>query len=197
MFRGASNHALYECGDDEVAAFRVAWGAVKRRYAKVNGDWMPVLNAPSTHSWPRPKGTFVKLVSYCVSGLRHSPRGGILLGDVIVDLARGFEHVERIDGRPCAESDVASRYGHGIRGLVERQAVARPAAERLVAWHEAGLLPMGCIVARNQVTLHPPLPRSHSMNGKMTDNDWLHPGDEVVLEVDDFGGLVDRTTLEG
>lgn len=39
IFRAAFNHALEEYGEEE-RAFRVAWAAVKRDYAKgEDGDW--------------------------------------------------------------------------------------------------------------------------------------------------------------
>ena len=41
IFREAFNHAWEEYGHDEGAAFRVAWSAVKRRYEKRGGDWVP------------------------------------------------------------------------------------------------------------------------------------------------------------
>jgi cation transport regulator len=39
IFREAFNHTFDRYG--EVTAFRVAWAAVKRRYAKVGGIWVP------------------------------------------------------------------------------------------------------------------------------------------------------------
>jgi cation transport regulator len=41
IFREAFNHAFVAHGGDEVRAFRIAWTAVKRRYAKVDGEWVP------------------------------------------------------------------------------------------------------------------------------------------------------------
>ncbi len=41
LFREVFNHAFDEYGHDEKRAFRVAWGAVKRRYEKVEGQWVP------------------------------------------------------------------------------------------------------------------------------------------------------------
>jgi cation transport regulator len=40
IFCEAFNHALAEYGSEE-RAFRVAWAAVKRRYRKNDGDWVP------------------------------------------------------------------------------------------------------------------------------------------------------------
>jgi cation transport regulator len=39
IFRMTFNHAFPRYG--EVAAFRIAWSAVKRRYAKIDGVWRP------------------------------------------------------------------------------------------------------------------------------------------------------------
>jgi cation transport regulator len=41
IYREAFNHAWTEYGRDEVAAVRVAWAAVKRRYEKRQGVWVP------------------------------------------------------------------------------------------------------------------------------------------------------------
>lgn len=39
IYREAFNHAWAEYGGDESTAHRVAWAAVKRRYARVGGAW--------------------------------------------------------------------------------------------------------------------------------------------------------------
>lgn len=41
IFRGAFNRAYEDYGGDEERAFRIAWAAVKRRYEKIDGEWMP------------------------------------------------------------------------------------------------------------------------------------------------------------
>ncbi len=41
IFREAFNHAWEQYGHDEVTAARVAWAAVKRRYEKRDGGWVP------------------------------------------------------------------------------------------------------------------------------------------------------------
>lgn len=41
LFREVYNHAFDEYGHDEARAFRVAWGAVKRRYEKIGEQWVP------------------------------------------------------------------------------------------------------------------------------------------------------------
>ncbi len=40
IFREAFNHALVQYRNESTAR-RVAWAAVKRRYVKANGDWVP------------------------------------------------------------------------------------------------------------------------------------------------------------
>ena len=42
IFREAFNHAWEEYGGDEERAFRVAWAAVKRKYRKRGGEWVPI-----------------------------------------------------------------------------------------------------------------------------------------------------------
>lgn len=44
IFREAFNHAWNEYASDpnqEEIAFRVAWAAVKKRYQKLDGEWVP------------------------------------------------------------------------------------------------------------------------------------------------------------
>jgi cation transport regulator len=45
IYREAFNHAWVEYGQDEVVAARVAWAAVKRRYEKRRGRWVPLADA--------------------------------------------------------------------------------------------------------------------------------------------------------
>lgn len=40
IFRAAFNHAFAR--HDEATAFRIAWAAVKRRYERVDGVWIPL-----------------------------------------------------------------------------------------------------------------------------------------------------------
>ena len=40
IFRAAFNHAFDRGSVDEAGAFRIAWSAVKRRYQKVDGEWV-------------------------------------------------------------------------------------------------------------------------------------------------------------
>ena len=41
IFREAFNHAFGTYGGDDAAAFRIAWSAVKRRFAKARDTWVP------------------------------------------------------------------------------------------------------------------------------------------------------------
>ena len=71
----------------------------------------------------------MKLVSYrgpSDAGLR----GGILLDDQILDLTRGFARHEAAEGRPATAVDIVKKYGHGVLGFVEHEAVARPPRRR-------------------------------------------------------------------
>jgi len=40
IFREAFNHAFDQHHGDDATAFRIAWAAVKRHYAKVEGEWV-------------------------------------------------------------------------------------------------------------------------------------------------------------
>ena len=46
LFREVFNHAFEEYGHDESRAFRIAWGAVKRRYEKRGEQWVPKAEWP-------------------------------------------------------------------------------------------------------------------------------------------------------
>jgi cation transport regulator len=46
IFREAFSHAFVQHGGDEPAAFRIAWGAVKRGYEKVGSEWEPKPERP-------------------------------------------------------------------------------------------------------------------------------------------------------
>ncbi len=41
IFREAFNNAFQRHGSNEATAFRIAWGAVKRRYEKLGSEWVP------------------------------------------------------------------------------------------------------------------------------------------------------------
>ncbi len=39
IFKEAFNHAYAEHRDNEIAAFKIAWSAVKRQYRKCSDEW--------------------------------------------------------------------------------------------------------------------------------------------------------------
>jgi cation transport regulator len=41
IFRAAFNNAWQQYGGDEAMAHRIAWSAVKRKYQKIGGAWLP------------------------------------------------------------------------------------------------------------------------------------------------------------
>lgn len=47
IFRQAFNRAYEQYEGDEAKVFRIAWAAVKRRYMKVDGQWVPAI--PGLH----------------------------------------------------------------------------------------------------------------------------------------------------
>jgi cation transport regulator len=50
IFKEAFNSAFHEYEDtDETRAFKIAWGAVKRQYRKVNGKWVRIRRDARTH----------------------------------------------------------------------------------------------------------------------------------------------------
>lgn len=100
----------------------------------------------------------MKLVTYRTP--EDALRGGILVGEEIIDLARGFEHFEAQAGHPAAD---LARYGQGVLGFVENAVIARPAADTLVKWHGGGALPSGTVLRSASVTLESPIPRPPSM----------------------------------
>jgi fumarylacetoacetate (FAA) hydrolase len=104
----------------------------------------------------------MKLVTYKTNA-DGELRGGILLGDKVIDLARGFAHFEATEGRPSTAADVAARYGIGVLGFVEHASLARPVADTLLRWQDEGLLPAPAVITLADVTLAAPIPRPPSM----------------------------------
>jgi fumarylacetoacetate (FAA) hydrolase len=107
----------------------------------------------------------VKLVTYAAAG---SDRGGILLGDAIVDLATSFAWLEKQAGRASDAASIAERYGVGVLGFVEHADTARAAADEIVRIHAEGKLPASfgdrpLTVASRGATLRAPIPRPPSM----------------------------------
>jgi fumarylacetoacetate (FAA) hydrolase len=104
----------------------------------------------------------MKLVTIETKG--GEQRGGILVGDAVVDLATAFAWHEKGAG----VAQVEAKYGRGVLGFVEHAAVARPAADAIVAAFAAKRTPAehgGEPFARalRDVTLQAPIPRPPSM----------------------------------
>ncbi|HEY6464067.1 MAG TPA: hypothetical protein VIY73_28055, partial [Polyangiaceae bacterium] len=95
-------------------------------------------------------------------------RGGVLVGDTVLDLAHAFSWFEHREGRRCDGAHVADRYGKGVLGFVENDAVARPAADAIVEALGAKKLPASfegraLTVPLRDVRLRAPIPRPPSM----------------------------------
>jgi fumarylacetoacetate (FAA) hydrolase len=107
----------------------------------------------------------MKLVTYSTpgSGSGSGLRGGILVGDLVLDLERGFQHHEKKAGRPSSSGDIAGKYGSGVLGFVEHAEVAREAADALVREHAEKALDGELTVPLAKVTLASPIPRPPSM----------------------------------
>jgi fumarylacetoacetate (FAA) hydrolase len=107
----------------------------------------------------------MRLVTFRTDAL---DRGGILVGDSVIDLTNAFAwHEHRARGR-CDLLYVEHRYGKGVLGFVENAAEARPAADAIVAAHMKKTLPAqfdGRVVVQPlaDVRLQAPLPRPPSM----------------------------------
>src|ERR1700722_19881148 len=80
----------------------------------------------------------MKLVTYAKGA---QLRGGILAGDIVVDLDAGFGLLEEEARRPHDAAGVRARYGDGVLGFIQNAAVARPAADELVRRLEKRSLP--------------------------------------------------------
>src|SRR5271165_6774250 len=95
-------------------------------------------------------------------------RGGILVGDAVIDLAHAFSWYEHRQGRRCDAPGVADRYGKGVLGFVENAAEARSASDAVVDAWQGKKLPgvfEGRVLshALRDVTLRAPIPKPPSM----------------------------------
>jgi fumarylacetoacetate (FAA) hydrolase len=95
-------------------------------------------------------------------------RGGILVGDVVLDLAGAFAWHEHRAGHRCDTAHVEDRFGKGVLGFVQNAAEARPIADAIVAAHAKKELPVrfdGHVLQQplREVTLRAPLPHPPSM----------------------------------
>jgi hypothetical protein len=95
-------------------------------------------------------------------------RGGLAVGDEVVDLASALSWLDDAAGRARDTAAVEARYGRGILGFVEHAGVARPAADAIARARADGSLPRvfeGAPVIRAgaDVTLLAPVPRPPSV----------------------------------
>ena len=95
-------------------------------------------------------------------------RGGLLAGDAVIDLAHAFAWYEHREGRRCDAPHVHDCYGKGVLGFVENEAMARPAADAVIAAWDRKQLPSvfdGRVLshALRDVSLRAPIPRPPSM----------------------------------
>ncbi len=107
----------------------------------------------------------MRLVTYRTQG---DDRGGLLVGDDVVDLASSLAWLEEQSGRPSDAAHVAARYGQGVLGFIEHAQHARPAADAILRAHACGTLPrvVGAtplLHVRSEVALQAPIPRPPSM----------------------------------
>jgi len=123
-------------------------------------------------------------------------RGGILVGDAVIDLAHALSWYEHLQGRRCDAPGVADRYGKGVLGFVENVAEARPAADAVVTAWEGKKLPAvfeGRVLshALRDVTLRAPIPKPPSMRDgyafrQHVETARRNRGLEMIPEFDQF-----------
>jgi fumarylacetoacetate (FAA) hydrolase len=123
-------------------------------------------------------------------------RGGLLVGDAVLDLGHVFAWYEHREGRRCDRAHVHDRYGKGVLGFVEHADVARPAADAVVdAWGRKELPPLfdGRVLAHalRDVTLAAPIPRPPSMRDgyafrQHVETARKNRGLEMIPEFDQF-----------
>ena len=136
----------------------------------------------------------MKLVTFELHG--HGQRGGILVGDAVIDLATAFTWFERDSGRPSDTAHMLDRYGAGVLGFVEHAKDARPAADEIVRRFEAKRTPAsfdGRPFAHplGSVALRAPLPRPPSMRDgyafrQHVETARKNRGLEMIPEFDQF-----------
>jgi fumarylacetoacetate (FAA) hydrolase len=123
-------------------------------------------------------------------------RGGILVGDAVLDLAAVFMWHEHREGRRCDAAHVLDRYGKGVLGFVENEGAARPAADAILqAWNHKELPQVfdGRVLshALRDVRLRAPLPRPPSMRDgyafrQHVETARRNRGLEMIPEFDQF-----------
>jgi fumarylacetoacetate (FAA) hydrolase len=106
----------------------------------------------------------MKLVTYrALKAETPELRGGILVGDTIIDLEHGFRLHEQRAGGPSDLGEILLRFGQGVLGFIEHASAARPAADDLVRWHAEKPLGAEVTVPLAKVALAAPIPRPPSM----------------------------------
>jgi fumarylacetoacetate (FAA) hydrolase len=135
----------------------------------------------------------MKLVTFEING---KSRGGILQGEVVVDLDTALPWLERDRGRPSDAGYLQDRYGAGILGFVEHASDARPAADEIVQRFEARRTPSSFdgrpfTHPLGAVTLRAPLPRPPSMRDgyafrQHVETARKNRGLEMIPEFDQF-----------
>jgi fumarylacetoacetate (FAA) hydrolase len=135
----------------------------------------------------------MKLVTYRTE---HHARGGILIGDTVLDLTACFAWHEHEKGRSCDREHVRERYGDGVLGFVENAHRARPAADAAAEAFAAKKLPrsfdgLETTTALADVTLLAPIPRPPSMRDgyafrQHVETARRNRGLEMIPEFDQF-----------
>jgi fumarylacetoacetate (FAA) hydrolase len=135
----------------------------------------------------------MKLVTFELGG-RQS--GGILVGDVVIDLTAAFPWFERESGRPADPTHVLERYGAGILGFIEHAKEARAAADEIVRRFEESRTPAAfaghpLTHSLASVALRSPLPRPPSMRDgyafrQHVETARKNRGLEMIPEFDQF-----------
>jgi len=110
----------------------------------------------------------MKLVTFRERSPSGGERGGILVGDAVLDLEACLAWSERDCGRDESVAAVRGRYGEGVLGFVEHHRTARPAADAALAAHHSRELPAAVAGVRvlhalQDVDLLAPIPRPPSM----------------------------------
>lgn len=135
----------------------------------------------------------MKLVTYKTQA--HA-RGGILVGDTILDLAHAFAWYEHEAGRPCSTDHVREKFGSGVLGFIECSSEARPAADHIVQRFSEGKVPnvfdAKLVLAKlSDATLLSPIPRPPSMRDgyafrQHVETARRNRGLEMIPEFDQF-----------
>ncbi len=135
----------------------------------------------------------MKLVTYTAGG---EDRGGLLLGDVVLDLAGAFAWLESSAGRRSDPAAITERYGAGILGFIEHESAARPAADTLTQMQLELKVPAtfdgrALFQSLHDVVLCAPIPRPPSMRDgyafrQHVETARRNRGLEMIPEFDQF-----------